>query len=103
MPTGVEMRKPKPVTGDHMYLFHLSVHRLTYRTGQDTANCDTCRNSACIIYRWVLFHCQCVINAALNGVFLYDDMVQCEREALRGGVWCSDAFLCRKCPRKCVM
>ncbi|XP_072292753.1 inhibitory synaptic factor 2A [Eucyclogobius newberryi] len=23
---------------------------LTYRTGQDTANCDTCRNSACIIY-----------------------------------------------------
>uniref|UniRef100_A0A8C6WE29 Inhibitory synaptic factor 2A n=1 Tax=Neogobius melanostomus TaxID=47308 RepID=A0A8C6WE29_9GOBI len=27
---------------------------LTYRTGQDTANCDTCRNSACIIYRWAL-------------------------------------------------
>uniref|UniRef100_A0A3B4V2T7 Inhibitory synaptic factor 2A n=1 Tax=Seriola dumerili TaxID=41447 RepID=A0A3B4V2T7_SERDU len=26
-------------------------HReLSYRTGQDTANCDTCRNSACIIY-----------------------------------------------------
>ncbi|XP_066500452.1 inhibitory synaptic factor 2A [Hoplias malabaricus] len=24
--------------------------RLSYRTGQDTANCDTCRNSACIIY-----------------------------------------------------
>ncbi|KAK3559381.1 hypothetical protein QTP86_012793 [Hemibagrus guttatus] len=24
---------------------------LSYRTGQDTANCDTCRNSACIIYR----------------------------------------------------
>ncbi|XP_028825428.1 inhibitory synaptic factor 2A-like isoform X2 [Denticeps clupeoides] len=24
---------------------------LLYRTGQDTANCDTCRNSACIIYR----------------------------------------------------
>ncbi|XP_052002018.1 inhibitory synaptic factor 2A-like [Xyrauchen texanus] len=23
---------------------------LSYRTGQDTANCDTCRNSACIIY-----------------------------------------------------
>ncbi|XP_068597799.1 inhibitory synaptic factor 2A [Brachionichthys hirsutus] len=23
---------------------------LFYRTGQDTANCDTCRNSACIIY-----------------------------------------------------
>ncbi|KAJ8250367.1 hypothetical protein COCON_G00222890 [Conger conger] len=23
---------------------------LTYRTGQDTDNCDTCRNSACIIY-----------------------------------------------------
>ncbi|KAJ3610064.1 hypothetical protein NHX12_022158, partial [Muraenolepis orangiensis] len=23
---------------------------LTYRTGQDTAHCDTCRNSACIIY-----------------------------------------------------
>lgn len=35
--------------------FHLSVHRLSYRTGQDTANCDTCRNSACIIYRWALF------------------------------------------------
>lgn len=27
--------------------------RLSYRTGQDTANCDTCRNSACIIYRYV--------------------------------------------------
>lgn len=27
--------------------------RLSYRTGQDTANCDTCRNSACIIYRLV--------------------------------------------------
>ncbi|KAL2078555.1 hypothetical protein ACEWY4_026240 [Coilia grayii] len=26
---------------------------LSYRTGQDTANCDTCRNSACIIYRLV--------------------------------------------------
>ncbi|XP_059509076.1 inhibitory synaptic factor 2A isoform X2 [Stegostoma tigrinum] len=25
---------------------------LSYRTGQDTANCDTCRNSACIIYRF---------------------------------------------------
>ncbi|TTC14935.1 Disintegrin and metalloproteinase domain-containing protein 12 [Bagarius yarrelli] len=25
--------------------------RISYRTGQDTANCDTCRNSACIIYR----------------------------------------------------
>ncbi|KAM7073359.1 inhibitory synaptic factor 2A [Molossus nigricans] len=23
---------------------------LSYRTGQDTANCDTCRNSACVIY-----------------------------------------------------
>ncbi|XP_053548489.1 inhibitory synaptic factor 2A [Bombina bombina] len=23
---------------------------LSYRTGQDTSNCDTCRNSACIIY-----------------------------------------------------
>lgn len=31
----------------------LSPHRLSYRTGQDTANCDTCRNSACIIYRLV--------------------------------------------------
>ncbi|XP_054655116.1 inhibitory synaptic factor 2A isoform X2 [Dunckerocampus dactyliophorus] len=29
---------------------------LTYRTGQDTANCDTCRNSACIIYRWHGWH-----------------------------------------------
>lgn len=29
-------------------------HRLSYRTGQDTANCDTCRNSACIIYRLVV-------------------------------------------------
>lgn len=28
--------------------------RLSYRTGQDTANCDTCRNSACIIYRLVV-------------------------------------------------
>lgn len=27
--------------------------RLSYRTGQDTANCDTCRNSACVIYRYV--------------------------------------------------
>lgn len=32
--------------------------RLSYRTGQDTANCDTCRNSACIIYRWVVGHLQ---------------------------------------------
>uniref|UniRef100_A0A672RB62 Inhibitory synaptic factor 2A n=1 Tax=Sinocyclocheilus grahami TaxID=75366 RepID=A0A672RB62_SINGR len=30
---------------------------LSYRTGQDTANCDTCRNSACIIYRLVDVFC----------------------------------------------
>ncbi|KAF2975111.1 hypothetical protein EK904_004166 [Melospiza melodia maxima] len=30
--------------------------RLSYRTGQDTANCDTCRNSACIIYSPVQKH-----------------------------------------------
>ncbi|ROI82011.1 Protein FAM196A [Anabarilius grahami] len=30
---------------------------LSYRTGQDTANCDTCRNSACIIYRLVAVFC----------------------------------------------
>uniref|UniRef100_H0ZMS1 Inhibitory synaptic factor 2A n=1 Tax=Taeniopygia guttata TaxID=59729 RepID=H0ZMS1_TAEGU len=29
---------------------------LSYRTGQDTANCDTCRNSACIIYSQVQKH-----------------------------------------------
>uniref|UniRef100_A0A668VKC8 Uncharacterized protein n=1 Tax=Oreochromis aureus TaxID=47969 RepID=A0A668VKC8_OREAU len=37
---------------------------LSYRTGQDTANCDTCRNSACIIYRLVgitLFPLMCEI------------------------------------------
>uniref|UniRef100_A0A671LAR3 Protein FAM196A-like n=1 Tax=Sinocyclocheilus anshuiensis TaxID=1608454 RepID=A0A671LAR3_9TELE len=32
---------------------------LSYRTGQDTANCDTCRNSACIIYRLVDVFCLC--------------------------------------------
>lgn len=36
-----------------LHLSHTVFHRLSYRTGQDTANCDTCRNSACIIYRWV--------------------------------------------------
>lgn len=35
----------------------LSPRRLSYRTGQDTANCDTCRNSACIIYRLVAVLC----------------------------------------------
>lgn len=53
----------------------LNVLRLTYRTGQDTANCDTCRNSACIIYRWVppfffLSCCQCLINAVSNVLFM---------------------------------
>ncbi|MEQ2221278.1 hypothetical protein ILYODFUR_014149 [Ilyodon furcidens] len=34
---------------------------LSYRTGQDTANCDTCRNSACIIYRFGLSHSHTLI------------------------------------------
>lgn len=42
---------PPPATDCNALLF-LSC-RLSYRTGQDTANCDTCRNSACIIYRYV--------------------------------------------------
>lgn len=51
---------------------HLSLLRLTYRTGQDTANCDTCRNSACIIYRWVLFNvhvyvCACYYDLVVWG------------------------------------
>lgn len=37
----------------HVFFFPFC-SRLSYRTGQDTANCDTCRNSACIIYRWAI-------------------------------------------------
>lgn len=42
------------------YLFTTLIFpcRLSYRTGQDTANCDTCRNSACIIYRLVAISLQ---------------------------------------------
>lgn len=43
---------PPPSATDCNALLFLSC-RLSYRTGQDTANCDTCRNSACIIYRYV--------------------------------------------------
>ncbi|XP_063162227.1 inhibitory synaptic factor 2A isoform X2 [Candoia aspera] len=32
------------------HLLRLDPLKLSYRTGQDTSNCDTCRNSACIIY-----------------------------------------------------
>lgn len=67
--------------------FHLSLHRLSYRTGQDTANCDTCRNSACIIYRWA----SCTVCTThwinLKGV-------------LTRLIWRSHALVSRKCKIK---
>ncbi|XP_038677604.1 inhibitory synaptic factor 2A isoform X2 [Scyliorhinus canicula] len=49
---------------------------LSYRTGQDTANCDTCRNSACIIYSWQLSDAEVIsfdgsISCSLNKTQLY--------------------------------
>lgn len=51
-----EAERPNRLCNDSSSL-SLSPHRLSYRTGQDTANCDTCRNSACIIYRLVAVFC----------------------------------------------
>ncbi|NXU60446.1 F196A protein, partial [Horornis vulcanius] len=49
--TSLPQTLPKLVKINNILLISCScLCRLSYRTGQDTANCDTCRNSACIIY-----------------------------------------------------